>query len=58
MNSSIVQLRLIGVSIAAGDRILVQDLNLTLRRGEFVAILGRNGSGKSLTLHALAGLTR
>jgi iron complex transport system ATP-binding protein len=56
MNSSIVQLRLIGVSIAAGDRILVQDLNLTLRRGEFVAILGRNGSGKSLTLHALAGL--
>jgi iron complex transport system ATP-binding protein len=44
------------LSITAGDRVLVQDLTLTLRRGEFLAILGRNGSGKSLTLHALAGL--
>jgi iron complex transport system ATP-binding protein len=45
-----------GVSITAGDRVLVQDLNLAVRPGEFIAILGRNGSGKSLTLHALAGL--
>jgi iron complex transport system ATP-binding protein len=45
-----------GVSISAGRRALVQDLNLSLRRGEFLAVLGRNGSGKSLTLHALAGL--
>jgi iron complex transport system ATP-binding protein len=44
------------LSITAGDRVLVQELTLTLRRGEFLAILGRNGSGKSLTLHALAGL--
>jgi iron complex transport system ATP-binding protein len=56
MNSSLAPLRSIGVSITAGNRVLVQDLNLTLRPGEFVAILGRNGSGKSLTLHALAGL--
>jgi iron complex transport system ATP-binding protein len=49
-------LQAIGVSITAGERTLVQDLNLTLETGEFVAILGRNGSGKSLTLHALAGL--
>jgi iron complex transport system ATP-binding protein len=45
-----------GVAIAAGQRLLVQNLTLALKRGEFVAILGRNGSGKSLTLHALAGL--
>jgi iron complex transport system ATP-binding protein len=45
-----------GIAITAGDRTLVQDLTLTLRSGEFLAILGRNGSGKSLTLHALAGL--
>lgn len=44
------------VSICAGERILVQDLTLTVRRGEFIAILGRNGSGKSLSLHALAGM--
>jgi iron complex transport system ATP-binding protein len=46
-----------GLSIVAGERTLVQDLSLGLRRGEFLAILGRNGSGKTLTLHALAGLT-
>ena len=45
-----------GVSITAGGRTLVQDLTLSVRSGEFLAILGRNGSGKSLTLHALAGL--
>jgi iron complex transport system ATP-binding protein len=45
-----------GLSITAGQRVLVQNLSLGLRRGEFLAILGRNGSGKTLTLHALAGL--
>jgi iron complex transport system ATP-binding protein len=45
-----------GISISAGVRRLVQDLTLTVRRGEFIAILGRNGSGKSLSLHALAGM--
>jgi iron complex transport system ATP-binding protein len=44
------------ISITAGERTLVEDLTLTIRRGEFIAILGRNGSGKSLSLHALAGL--
>jgi len=36
--------------------VLVQNLSLGVRRGEFLAVLGRNGSGKTLTLHALAGL--
>jgi iron complex transport system ATP-binding protein len=49
-------LRVDGLSIVAGERVLVQKLSLGLRRGEFLAILGRNGSGKTLTLHALAGL--
>jgi iron complex transport system ATP-binding protein len=51
-------LDVIGLSIHAGDRVLLQDFSLQLRRGEFLAILGRNGSGKTLTLHALAGLNR
>jgi iron complex transport system ATP-binding protein len=42
--------------IRAGSRLLVENLTLALRRGEFLAILGRNGSGKSRTLHVLAGL--
>ncbi|MBW4053481.1 MAG: ABC transporter ATP-binding protein [Proteobacteria bacterium] len=33
-------------------------MSVEFRPGEFVAILGRNGSGKTLTLHTLAGLRR
>jgi iron complex transport system ATP-binding protein len=49
-------LELESVTIAAGARVLVRDLTLSLQAGEVLAILGRNGCGKSLTLHALAGL--
>ncbi len=44
------------LSVRAGTRELVRDLSLDFGGGEFVAILGRNGSGKTLTLHTLAGL--
>jgi iron complex transport system ATP-binding protein len=47
-----------GLTIVAGERTLVRQLSLSLRCGEMLVILGRNGSGKSLTLHALAGLNR
>lgn len=42
--------------VSAGGRRLVADLSLSFAPGEFVAVLGRNGCGKSLTLHTLAGL--
>jgi iron complex transport system ATP-binding protein len=45
-----------GLGIAAGTRQLVANLDIELVAGEFTAILGRNGSGKTLTLHTLAGL--
>ena len=35
---------------------LVENLELELQPGEFVAILGRNGVGKTLTMNTLAGL--
>lgn len=34
----------------------VQDLNLSIDRGEFVTIIGKSGSGKSTLLHMLGGL--
>jgi len=44
------------VSVHAGARELVRGLSIEFSPGELVAILGRNGSGKTLTLHTLAGL--
>src|SRR5262249_17503739 len=45
-----------GVAVRAGARELVRALDVDFAPGEMVAILGRNGSGKTLTLHTLAGL--
>ena len=44
------------ISVRAGARALVTALSIQFAAGEMVAILGRNGSGKTLTLHTLAGL--
>jgi iron complex transport system ATP-binding protein len=46
------------ISVHAGARELVRELSVAFRPGELVAILGRNGSGKTLTLHTLAGLRK
>lgn len=46
------------VSVHAGARELVRQLSIEFSPGELVAILGRNGSGKTLTLHTLAGLRK
>jgi len=39
-----------------GEREVLRGIDLDLRRGEFTALLGRSGSGKSTILRALAGL--
>ncbi len=56
MNLSGGSLQARDLSISAGDRHLVTGLNVSFAPGEFVVILGRNGCGKSLTVHTLAGL--
>jgi len=41
------------VNVARGDRVVLHDVNLTIRAGEHVAILGPNGCGKSTLILAM-----
>jgi NitT/TauT family transport system ATP-binding protein len=41
---------------SAGEIVVLNDVDLTLREGEIVGLLGRSGSGKSTLLRIVAGL--
>jgi ABC-type branched-subunit amino acid transport system ATPase component len=47
-----------GLSHAYGRHKAIDDVNIRLRAGEAVAILGANGAGKTTLLNAIAGLLR
>jgi branched-chain amino acid transport system ATP-binding protein len=44
-----------GLTVGYHGRPVLSDLDLTVRAGELVALLGANGVGKTTTLHAIAG---
>ena len=58
MNDTLLQLEKIYQTYGAGERrfTAVENINLTLANGEFVALLGPSGCGKSTLLRIIAGL--
>jgi sulfonate transport system ATP-binding protein len=51
-------LQLRGVSRRFGDRVVLDELDLDVEHGQFVALLGHSGCGKSTLLSIAAGLDR
>jgi branched-chain amino acid transport system ATP-binding protein len=52
------QLRVSHLEVHYGDLVGVADVSLMVEEGNVVALLGSNGSGKTTTLNAIAGLVR
>lgn len=51
-------LRIEHLEVQYGDVVAVSDLNLEVRKGEIVALIGANGAGKSTLLRTISGLKR
>ena len=49
-------LRFEGVSKTFGDHVIYENLDLAIRRGEVLTVLGRSGTGKSVMLRMMLGL--
>lgn len=43
---------------AKGEFVALRDIDLTVKRGEFIALIGHSGCGKSTLLNLIAGLTQ
>jgi nitrate/nitrite transport system ATP-binding protein len=55
-----VQIEKVGMTFDTkqGKFIALRDIDLTIRQGEFVSLIGHSGCGKSTLLNLIAGLTR
>jgi branched-chain amino acid transport system ATP-binding protein len=51
-------LRVEKLSAGYGEAVVLDDVNFTLGEGETLALLGRNGTGKTTLINTLAGATR
>jgi putative spermidine/putrescine transport system ATP-binding protein len=56
MSDRFTELHIDGVRRAFGEHVALKGMDLTIKGGEFVALLGPSGCGKSTALNCLAGL--
>ena len=51
-------IKLIDLNMEYGERVIMRDVNLTIKKGETLAVVGPSGTGKSTLLKLLIGLAR
>lgn len=56
VDSNEVVIHIKGLKKSFGDKEVLRNINLDLKRGENVVVLGRSGQGKSVTIQCIAGL--
>ncbi len=57
-NKGDLMIRVGGVTVAYGDTVAIKDVSLQVNRGDFIAITGPNGGGKSTLLRTLLKLLK
>ena len=56
MNNATPMLEIKGVSKYFGSTVANKDINLTVNKGEILALLGENGSGKTTLMNMISGI--
>ena len=51
-------LRIDNLSAGYGEAVILHDIGLSLAQGETLALLGRNGTGKTTLINTIAGAAR
>ena len=51
-------LKIKDLTVSRSGKVVIHDINLSVRKGEFIGLVGPNGSGKSTLLLSILGVLR